>query len=273
MLDAGIKVVLLAILVMGESLAESAIPAGGAGIAAASRVPQQVLRVGVGDTVQELLQQNPYLGTLQMHRGSDVRISVAGDSRLEYRDPIIALDIDCVSSVYLDSGQRFSGVEFVGAKLCATSIGRWAPAISLANDVLRQLAARNPVATDFRHFYSTASEGDLVRIGGEAWRRFSHDSSRLITPEQAAEKFSKEAARGDDEVVSGVRRSTEAFLGVFVSDYVIFEIGISKVGDLGGANLSESDRRRMRYEVTLGFRLRNDVDASKMRSGERRIER
>lgn len=125
---------------------------------------------------------------------------------------------------------------------------------------MRRLEQQNPQVQNLRDFYLRASEQELQKIGGDIWQKSTHDIDMLRTLEEADVKFAQEAAGGNEEILSGKRRSTLANVGVYAGKHTIFEIGVSKVADFGGSNLTEEQRRTMRYEVTMSFRLRNDVD-------------
>ncbi|WP_138919881.1 hypothetical protein [Paracidovorax citrulli] len=100
----------------------------------------------------------------------------------------------------------------------------------------------------------------MQKVGGNIWQKSTHDIDTLITLEEADAKFAREAAGGNEEVLSGNQRSTFASVGIYASKQAIFEIGVAKRANFGGSNLTEEQRRTMRYEVTMSFRLRNDVD-------------
>jgi hypothetical protein len=77
-------------------------------------------------------------------------------------------------------------------------------------------------------------------------------------------KFAKEAAGGDEAAVSGRWKNTLAKVGVYAGKKALFEIGVAKTAHFGGDNLTEEQRRTMRYEITMSFRLRDDVDPASL---------
>jgi len=179
---------------------------------------------------------------------------------LHYDDGDLKLDVGCVISANVDGNERFPGAAFIGLKLCEEPLNDWSAALDRAAEVMRRLEQQNPHVKDLRVFYLSATEPELQKIGGKIWRKSTHDLDVLLTLAEAREKFAREAAGGHEEILNGRRGNTYAKVGVYAGKRALFGIGVSKTANFGGDNLTEEQRRTMRYEITMSFRLRNDVD-------------
>lgn len=222
--------------------------------------PAQPLYVGVGDTAARLMERNPYLKQFKLSAQEELRLPLMTKLDVHYDDGDIKLDVGCAFTTNIDGNARFVGAASIGIKLCDQSLNDWKPALRIAAEIMRRLEQQNPQVQNLRDFYVHASEPELKKIGGKQWRKSNHDLDVLRTIEDASIKFEREAAAGNVEITSGKQGNTEAFIGVYAGKHTIFEIGVSKVANFGGDNLTEEQRRTMRYEVTMSFRLRNDID-------------
>lgn len=221
--------------------------------------PGQGLTVGVGDSVTKLLQRNPFLKQLGLSEGQMLRLPLETTLDLHYEDGDLKLDVGCAISANVDGNARFPGVALVGLSLCEQPLNDWNSAVDKAVEVMRRFEQQNPQAKDLRAFYLSATELELQAIGGKVWRKSDQDLFALLTPEQAKAKFAREAAGGHEEIFSGRWKNTLANVGLYAGKKALFEIAVSKTANFGGDNLTEEQRRTMRYEITMSFRLRNDV--------------
>jgi hypothetical protein len=228
------------------------------------RRPTQPLTVGVGDSVTRLVQRNPFLKQLGLSEGQMLRLPLETTLSLHYDDGDLKLDVGCVIRANVDGNERFPGAAFIGMKLCEEPLNDWNAALDRAAEVMRRLEQQNPQAKNLRAFYLSATEPELQKIGGKIWRKSDQDLFALLTPEQARAKFAREAAGGHEEILSGRWKNTLANVGIYVGKKALFEIGVSKTANFGGDNLTEEQRRTMRYEITMSFRLRNDVDQASL---------
>lgn len=223
--------------------------------------PAQRLTVGVGDHVTKLVQRNEFLKQLGLSEGQELRLSLETTLDPHYDDGDIKFDVGCVSGANVDGNKRLpSGVTLLGLSLCNPTLNDWDAAVDKAVEVIRRFEQQNPPAQDLRHFYRSATEPELQAIGGQTWRKSDQDLFALLTPEQARAKFAKEASEDHEEIVSGRWKNTFANVAIYAGKKTLFQIGISKSANFGGDNLTEEQRRTMRYEITMSFRLRNDVD-------------
>lgn len=228
------------------------------------RRPGQRLTVGVGDSVTKLIQRNPFLGQVGLSEGQLLRLPLETKLDLHYDDGDLKLDVGCVISANVDGNARFPGVALVGISLCEQPLNDWNATVDKAAEVMRRFEQQNPQAKDLRAFYLSATEPELQAIGGKVWRKSAHDLDVLRTVEEAKAKFGREAAAGHEEIFRGWRKNTFAMTGIYVGRKALFEIGISKMANFGGDNLTEEQRRTMRYEITISFRLRNDLDPASL---------
>jgi hypothetical protein len=236
-----------------------------------SKQPGQRLTVGVGDTVSALVERNPFLGQLKLSADRELRLPLQSTFDMHYDDGDLKLDVGCVIRANIDGNKRFLGAAFIGMKLCEEPLDDWNSAIDKAVEVMRRLEQQNPQIRDMRSFYLTASELELQAIGGPLWRKSDQDLFTLLTPEQARAKFAQEAGNGHEEILRGRWKNTLANVGIYVGSKAIFEIGVSKTAHFGGDNLTEAQRRTMRYEITMSFRLRYDVDPATLRGREGQV--
>jgi hypothetical protein len=222
--------------------------------------PVQALYVGVGDTATRLMEHNPYLRQFKLRDQEELRLPLMTKLDVHYDDGDIKLDVGCALTTNVDGNARFPGVAFIGIKLCDQPLNDWRPALQRATEIMQKLEQRNLQVQNLRDFYLNASEPELQKVGGDIWQRSTHDIDQLLTLEEANAKFLKESNNGNVEILSGKRSNTYAYVGVYASKYTIFEIGISKTANFGGDNLTEAQRQTMRYEITMSFRLRNDIN-------------
>ena len=142
---------------------------------------------------------------------------------------------------------------------------------------MTQLEKENPNITNLRDFYRTASQSELNKIGGELWENIatkhfvswpvsrdrpdSHDY--LLTPEEAIDYFANKIKNPKFENdINGFPRlqGGQVLVGVYAGKYAIFEIGINAMENWGGQHLTKEQLDEQRYDVTMHFRLRSDVD-------------
>lgn len=228
------------------------------------RRPGQHLTVGVGDSVTKLVQRNPFLKQLGLNEGQMLRLPLQTTLDLHYDDGDLKLDVGCVIRANIDGNDRFPGAAFIGMKLCDEPLNDWNAAVDKAAEVMRRFEQQNTQAKDLRAFYLSATEPELQAIGGKTWHKSTHDLDTLLTIEEAKAKFAREAAGGHEEILSGRRKNTLANVAIYAGKKALFGIGISKTTHFGGDNLTEEQRRTMRYEITMDFQLRNDADLASL---------
>jgi hypothetical protein len=227
--------------------------------------PGQRLTVGVGDSVMKLVQRNPFLKQFSLSEGQMLRLPLQTTLDLHYDDSDLKLDVGCVIRANVDGNARLpDGAALIGMKLCEEPLNDWRAAVEKATEVMRRFEQQNPQAKDLRAFYLSATEPELQAIGGKVWRKSDQDLFALLTPEQAKAKFAREVAGGHEEILSGRWKNTLANVGLYAGKKALFEIAVSKTANFGGDNLTEDQRRTMRYEITMAFRLRNDVDPASL---------
>lgn len=227
--------------------------------------PTQSLYVGVGDTATQLMERNPYLKQFKLSDQEELRLPLMTKLDVHYDDSDMKLDVGCAFTTNIDGSKRFPGAAFIGIKLCEQPLNDWKPALRRAAELMHQLEQRNPQVQNLRALYARATDAELQKIGGNSLRKSQHDLYALLTIEEADAKFGQEAEKGNAEILSGGQTNTYARVGMYAGSKMLFTIGISKVANFGGDNLTEDQRRTMRYEVTMSFRLRNDVDAKSIR--------
>jgi hypothetical protein len=227
--------------------------------------PAQSLHVGVGDTALRLMERNSYLKQLKLSDQEELRLPLMTKLDVHYDDGDIELDVGCAFTTNIDGNARFPGAAFIGIKLCEQPVNDWKPALQRAVEIMRQLEHKNPQIQNLRDFYRNASQQELQKIGGETWRKSDHDLYALRTLVEADAKFAKEAERDRTAAANGARTSSYARVGLYAGKKALFSVGVSKTPDFGGDNLTEEQRRAMRYEVTMSFVLRNDVDPKTVR--------
>lgn len=225
----------------------------------APRAPRPVT-VGLGDTVPVLLRRNPSLAGRVTVEAQPLRLSLEEPVELSYDDGDLKLGGICTIRTNIDGNDRFSGVAFVGAKLCFETTDDWDSAIDKAGEIITKFERENPDAIDLRSFHASASEQELQAVAGPTWRKSSHDIDRLLTVAEAKRKFAIEAESGHREILEGLHAGTLANLGFYAGKKAVFAIAVSKTGAYGGDKLDEQRKRAMRYEITLSFQLRYDVD-------------
>jgi hypothetical protein len=271
---AHVKKFLLGVLIAGSASLVACQPSGERGVTLRKDIngmvigddkrPGQRLAVGVGDSVTRLVQRNPFLKQIGLSEGRILRLPLETTLDPHYDDGDLKLDVGCVISANVDGNARFPGVALVGMSLCEQPLNDWNAAVEKAVEAMRRFEQQNPQAKDLRAFYRSATEPELQAIGGKAWHKSTHDLDVLLTVEEAKAKFTREAGAGHEEILSGRRKNTFAMTGIYAGKKALFEIGISKSANFGGDNLTEEQRRTMRYEITMSFRLRNDVDPASL---------
>jgi len=226
-----------------------------------SMKPEKRLLVGVGDSVTKLVQRNPFLTQMGLSEAQMLRLQLQSALDLQYDDGDLRFDVGCVNRANVDGSTRLPvGAALVGMKLCEEPINDLDAAVKMATEVMHRFERQNPQAKDLRDFYLSATEPELQAIGGKVWRKSDEDLFTLLTPEQAKAKFAREAADGHDEITSGRWKNSLAIVGIYSGRKTLFEIAVSKTAHFGGDGLTDEQRRTMRYEITMSFRLRNDVD-------------
>ncbi|MBI3561601.1 MAG: hypothetical protein HY080_07805 [Gammaproteobacteria bacterium] len=242
------------------------------------------LLLGVGDSGEKLLQQNPFLkGVLWLPKAEEkqvmdeMRLSLQATTDVHYSDGDLRLQV-CAHSVSADGNSAFKlGVAFVGIKLCEAPVNDYKRALQLAKEVVTQLQQENPRIHNLNDFYRKATQAQLLAMGGHSWadaatkyfcnlpaRRDNPDSGEYLYGfEEADVYFSNTLTnpRFKDDVNGQPRlQGGDALLGVYAGKYAIFEIGVTATQNWGGTNLTPAQLDEQRYDISMHFRLRNDVD-------------
>jgi hypothetical protein len=223
-------------------------------------LPAKPLTVGVGDTVAALVRRNPFLGTMGLEGASELRLPITTRFQFRYDDGDLRFDAGCVDRGNVSGNERFAGAAFVGMRLCRHSVGDWKAAVDIAADAMRRLRQQNPHLKDLGDFYRKASEPELQKVGGPTWKKSDHELYALLTLDEARAKLARQEAGGHEDIVSGRHTGSLTTVGIFSGEKALVEFGISKTGHLGGENLTSAERRIMRYEVSMSFRWRHDVN-------------
>lgn len=227
--------------------------------------PGQRLTVGVGDSVATLMRRNPFLKQLQVPAGQELRLPLQTTLDLRYDDGDLKFDVGCVISANVDGNKQYPDAAFIGMTLCEQPVDDWKRAVDIAAEVMRRLEQQNPSVQNLRSFYVNASEAQIQAIGGETWQKSEHDIDKLLTLDEARAKFTAQEQAGHKEILVDERRSSMAFVGVYAGKYAVHRISISKTTLFGGQNLTEAQRRMMRYQVSMAFKLRNDIDVNTLK--------
>lgn len=241
------------------------------------------LTVGVGDSGEQLIKNNPYLkNVVWLPKPGDgnvfdeMRLGLEATTDVYYNDGDIKLHV-CAHRVSADGDKQFKhGVAFVGIKLCEAPISDYKRALYLAKEVVRQLEYQNPVIRNLRDFYRTAPQRELTAMGGRIWEgiavkhfktmpanRDNRDRDYLFTFEEADMHFAKKLANPEytKDVWDQPRlQGGRALLAVYAGKYAIFELGVHADTHWGGQNLTKEKLDEQRYNITMHFRLRNDLE-------------
>lgn len=217
------------------------------------------LVVGVGDSVQRLVERNPFLGKLRFNPDDPLRLPLMTKVDVSYDDGDMRFKLGCATSSALDGDERFKGVETAGFSLCAPAINDWTVATRRAGQVIEAFKRSNPNARDLKEWLQTANKGELEKLGGKNmwWRKSQVD---VVSESEAnaryavlpvGDAFNEPLALTDEKLMN---------MGYFAGAKAIFSIGVSKYKPFGGTNLTEVQRTAIAYRVGVSFTLRADVE-------------
>jgi hypothetical protein len=217
--------------------------------------PAPALIVGVGDSVERLVQRNPFLKPLGLRTDQTLRLPLMRTTDVTYDDGHWRLHIGCVMTSNLDGFERFSGVEYVGLRLCERFTNDWPAAMRRASELIAEFRKQNPQARDLAGWLPTAPHEELESIFGGSWRNYSE---KMMSDAELHAHFERLSRMTEDEGrYAGLSLSKKR--GVFLGDRVYFSIGIVPLVSLRGDDLTEAERAARDYMVTMGFGLRKDV--------------
>jgi hypothetical protein len=228
------------------------------------------LYVGVGDSPERLLRQNPYLkGMVWIPEPGDsageMRLSLQSYSQIHYDDGDLKFDT-CAYRSSIDGDRRFKrGVSVVGISLCGgSSLKDHHQAIRLAEEVINELKQRNPSFQDMREFYQNGKPDDLVQIGAQSWKEQPWAYKRkLYTFSEAENLFAEHQVHPKLETDTWSQKrpmSDNLMVGVFSGKRAVVEVTVNSSTIYGDNNLDDEKRSAMRYTVFIEIRLRGDVD-------------
>lgn len=225
------------------------------------------LLVGVGDSVQRLVQRNAFLGQLRFDTtGMPLRLPLMTKVDVTYDDGDMRLKLGCATGSSLDGNNRFKGgITLAGFDLCNPAINDWTVATRQASQLIEAFKQSNPNARDLKEWLQTASKAELAKLGGEnMWRRKSDID--VFSESEANARFA--ALPVGDAFYPPLALTSETLvnMGYFAGAKAIFLIGVSKYKPFGGTNLSEAQRKAIGYRVGVSFTLRADVEPGRFDS-------
>lgn len=241
------------------------------------------VNVGVGQSDEEFLRTNPLLKDViwrpkdsDGHVFNEMRFSLQSDADIIYSDGDFKFTV-CAHNVSADGNEDFKhGVAFVGIKLCESPINDYKRAIELAMEVIRQVEQNGPDVKNMGAFYRTATVDELAKIGGRNWkdsatqffkdlppkRRNPDSGEYLFSSAEAEAYFAEKLAHPTyQKDVNDLLRPTvgRTTLGIYAGRQTIFEIGVNSNNNYGGTNLTKAEIDELRYDITMGIRLRSDI--------------
>lgn len=233
------------------------------------------LNVGIGMTAERLLQLNPSLKGAAWIPSQDeklfdeLRLSIQSESDLQYNDGILNFST-CVHSISIDGDKDFKvGVASIGFKVCNPPVDDPDKVIEQASkliDILDKSKAKN-----FSHFYRTATQSELIRVGGDLWSKLATQTfpsnppprddpehwDYLMSVEQARAKLLSKKVNGiAKRLYDGRVDGGSALVGVYATDRAIIEVGIWSNGTFGGENLTVEQQNSIRYFTGMSIRRR-----------------
>lgn len=217
----------------------------------------QPLVVGVGDSVQRLVERNPFLGQLRFDPDMPLRLPLMTKVDVSYDDGDMRLKLGCATRSALDGDERFKGIETAGFALCDPAINDWTIATRRASQIIELFKQSNPDARDLKAWLQTANKQDLAKLAGKNYWAIKSDID--VLSESAANARYAALPIGDafDEPLALVSE-TLMNMGYFANGKTIFSIGVSKYKPFGGPNLTEAQRTAIAYRVSVSFKLRED---------------
>lgn len=248
------------------------------------------LTVGVGESGEQLIRDNPYLRkvvwlpkTGDGNVFNEMRFALETTTDLYYNDSDIRLRV-CAHRVSIDGNASFKrGVAFVGIKLCEAPINNYKRALHLAKEAIQQLERENPTIRNLREFYRTTPQQELTALGGNSWEgiaithfktmptnRDNRDRDYLFTFEEADSHFTNKLSNPQytKDVWNQPRlQGGGALLAVYAGKYAIFELSVHSDAHWGGQNLTKEKLDEQRYNVTMHFRLRSDLEPNMFPKG------
>jgi hypothetical protein len=239
------------------------------------------VRVGVGMPASELLQKNPVLrGSAWVPKPGDpfdqFRLVLSTPLRLNYDDGQLKFKV-CADSAAIDGNDDLKvGVAVVGFLMCNPPVDRINLAIAQAEQLLAIMKTNSASVVDLSETYRTASQESLTSIGGRQWSGIAQSAfsnwpaprdnvermEHLKTLEQARTFFSGHKVNGiakrntDGNVINA-----NALVGVYGTDQVIIEVGISSSATFGGTKLTKEQENSITYRVGMNIRIRPQAKA------------
>ena len=217
------------------------------------------LVVGVGESVDQFLARNSFLHDLKMPGGNHVlNLPLLTRTDATYDDGEIKFHVGCSFTTNIDGNNKHVGINSVGFHLCDPAINDWALATHRVAQMIAEFERQNPHLIGLREFRKSASLAEAEKI----WEGILVDRwTKVEFPftEEQANQFLKKAA--DEGHVQQLQYSQGSviLMAAYANQRTLVFFEISKETYWGGENLTEEQKKTMKYQTTISFLQRKNA--------------
>jgi hypothetical protein len=223
-----------------------------------AKAPKSLI-VGIGELVDQFLANNPFLHRLNMPGGDHVlNLPLMTRADATYDDGEIKFHIGCSFTTNIDGNNKYVGINSVGFQLCDPSINDWTLATHRTAQMIAEFERQNPNMISLREFRKSTSLSEAEKI----WEGILFDRWTKVefplTEEQANQFFKKAADEGHIQQLQ-FSQGSYLVMGAFMNDKISVHFGIAKARYWGGENLTEEQKKTMKYQPVISFLQRKSA--------------
>jgi hypothetical protein len=223
-----------------------------------TKTPKSLV-VGVGESVDQFLARNPFLHGLKMPGGDHVlNLPLLTRADATYDDGEIKFHVGCSFTTNIDGNNKHVGINSVGFQLCDPAINDWTLATHRTAQLIAEFERQNPHLINLREFRKSASLAEAEKI----WEGILFDRWTKIefplAEEQANQFFKRDADEGHVRQLQ-YNQNTYVVMAAFMNQKTSIHFGISKETYWGGENLTEEQKKTMKYVTVISFLQRKSA--------------
>lgn len=217
-----------------------------------AKMPKPLV-VGVGETVDQFLARNSFLRDIKIPGGDHVlNLPVLTRTDATYDDGEIKFHIGCSFTTNIDGNNKYVGINSVGFQLCDPVINDWTLATHRAAQIIAEFERQNPHLVSLREFRKSTSLAEAEKVWeGVLFDRWTKVEFPLAE-EEVNHFFKKEAAEGHVRQLQ-YNQNTYVVMAAFMGKKASVRFGISKETYWAGENLTEEQKKTMKYVVVISF--------------------
>ena len=217
------------------------------------------LTVGVGESLDRFLARNPFLANVSP-RGGDYVLNLPLMTRVDgfYDDGEVKFHVGCSFTTNIDGNHKHLGLNSVGFHLCDPPVHDWRAATRRTMDLAARFERENPGVVSLKDFRKTATLAEAEKLWETSLINKFNRVEYPLTEEQANRFFEMRAQEGHIEQLQ-FRQNTAIVMAAFLTQKAQVFFEVSKETYWGGDNLTDEQRKTMKYQIVVAFLQRNST--------------